>query len=194
MKTNIKFKPGDIILTHGDWWISKSIRWMTKGKKEDKTIKNHAGIGINKDTYVEALWTTKRNTYDYLLNLNDTNIEIWRNETFTDEELEKISLKAVEYVGSVYGVSKIALHALDGLLSKLFRDDIYLFRRLGFIKRYPICSWVVAYAYDEIGYIFNNKDPKFVTPDCLHDHLVKDPNWKIVYTTHTEDYTSKKLL
>ena len=188
------FEPGDIILTGGNAWISRAIRWMTRVGDEEKTIKNHAGIGVTPHTYVEALWTTERNTYDYLLNLKDTNIEIWRNNNLTMQEKEKIRLKAIEYVGTVYGVSKIILHAFDGLLSKLLGHDIYLFRKIGFMKRYPICSWVVAYAYDEIGYKFNNQYPKYVSPDDIHDHLLSDPDWKLVYTTHTEYYTDYKSL
>ena len=188
---NRTFEPGDIILTGGKALISRIIRWMTRFRGESKTIKNHAGIGVSPHTYVEALWTTKRNTYDYLLNL-DTNIEIWRKLDLTTDQKTLISNKAIEYVGAIYAPQKIVLHGFDGLLGKVFGTDIYAFRRLGFMDRYPICSWVVAFSYDQINYRFG-KHPKYVTPDCLHDYLVEKDDWKIVYTNHTQNYTDSKI-
>ena len=186
------FKPGDIILTGGKAWISRAIRWVTRHRGEDVTVKNHAGVGINEQYYIEALWTTKRHTYDYLFELN-TQYEIWRNNTFNDKDLEMVKIKAIEYVGMIYAPQKIALHLLDGLAGKLLGRDVFKFRRLAMFDRYPICSWVVAFAYDEIGYRFG-VDPRFATPDCLHDHLVDNNDWKIVNTNHDKYYTQTKLL
>lgn len=188
-----KFKPGDIILTGSNNWISKAIRWVTRYRGEEETIKNHAGIGIDNQYYVEALWTTKKHTYDHLFNLK-TNYEIWRNNSFKLDDLNIVQTKALEYVGLVYAPQKIALHLFDGLLSKISGKDIFIFRKLAMFDRYPICSWVVAFAYDKIGYRFNNLDPKYATPDCLHDHLVADKDWKIIETNHEQKYTSNKLL
>lgn len=187
-----EFKSGDIILTAGDAWISKLIRWATRYRGEKRTIKNHVGIGVDDKYYVEALWTTKRNKYEDLLKQNKK-LEIWRNVNLDDEEAYILKLKALEYVGSIYGPHKILLHFLDALLEKLFGKNIYLFRRIGFINRFPICSWVVSFVYSEINYSFGI-DKRFATPDCIHDYLVKNNNWKLVYSNHVQKYTENKYL
>lgn len=186
------FDAGDIILTGGEAWISRMIRWATRSKKEKETIKNHVGVGVNSESYVEALWTTKRNKFDDLLSTN-TNIEIWRNIKLSNEDKYRIKIKALEYVGAIYGPFKIILHFLDSILEKIFGKDIFIFRRLAFIKRFPICSWVVAFAYDRVGYNFG-VDKRFATPDCIHDYLVKSDDWKIVYTNHEQYYTKEKMI
>lgn len=187
------FEPGDVILTGGNALISRIIRWITQARGQSKTIKNHAGIAVSKNTYIEALTTVRRHDYNHLINLN-TDIEVWRKVDLIDDQKENIVLRASDYVGRLYGPQKIVLHAFDGLLGKIFAKDVYLFRKLGFMDRYPICSWVVSYAYDFVGYQFLNKDPKYATPDCIHDHLVESKDWKIVYTNHREYYTEDKKI
>ena len=50
----------------------------------------------------------------------------------------------------------------------------YVFRRLTHDDNYPICSWVVAYAYDAAGRRFG-VDPGAADPDDIWDYVTSHP-------------------
>ena len=51
--------------------------------------------------------------------------------------------------------------------------DIRFFRRLTFRAARPICSWLVAAAYAEIGLLFGT-GPRYLQPDGLLDYCVRE--------------------
>jgi len=68
-------------------------------------------------------------------------------------------------------------HGVDHLLL----NNRYVARRLAFLDNYPICSWLVAYAYDGIGYQFG-VPPWACTPDDIDDWIKAYPSeWTQVY-------------
>ena len=96
----------------------------------------------------------------------------------TDDERLKIKACLYDYENRTYGWSKILLQGLDGTLGKVFWCDIHLFRKLGSMDKYPICNWVVAFAYFKaIGYEFGCH-PKETCPDSMHDHVKNSPDWR----------------
>ena len=71
-------------------------------------------------------------------------------------------------MNSHYGYGKMFLYLLDWvLLGK------YVFRRLGRMDNYPICSWLVAHRYQKAGKRFG-RPAGAATPDDIWD-LVTDP-------------------
>jgi hypothetical protein len=49
------------------------------------------------------------------------------------------------------------------------------------MDKYPICSWLVAYAYDAIGWDFG-VPPWVAQPDCIWDYCMAHPErWRVVH-------------
>lgn len=166
----LTYLPGDVVLTKGMWLI----RWGTQYTGEGKGSMGHAGVGVNQSFFVEALWRVVLTAWD---GLSGRGGQVWRYIPFTDEQRKAIADKADDYLGRKYGWWKIALQGIDCILGKLFFTDVYLARRLGRIDKYPICSWVVAFAYDRgAGYSFG-KEPNAATPDDIYDHVRNTEGW-----------------
>jgi hypothetical protein len=74
----------------------------------------------------------------------------------------------MSYVGKNYGWEKLIPHLLDHTLG-----GVYLFRRLNSDQRYPICSWVLEWAFHEIGWGFGvplgSTDPDDAWDYCIEN-------------------------
>jgi hypothetical protein len=57
----------------------------------------------------------------------------------------------------------------------------YFFRRLGRVKRYPICSFLVADAYQAYGYDFG-VSVYAAQPDDIWDYVTENPDiYEVIY-------------
>lgn len=161
----------DVVLFRSSGLIAKLIRWVTRDKGEPKTIVSHVGIMVSETEIVES----KTKTVKHAFTPPAKNCWVYRKSDLTEEQRGIIVAKALEYVGDSYGWLKILAHAADHLL---FRDR-YVMRRLCRLDRYPICSWLVAYAYAKIGYQFK-VPPWAATPDDIWDWVTTSSDWQIV--------------
>lgn len=141
------YKPGDIVFTRGTSFMSKAIRFFSKVGGESRTQVNHVGIivGIEGDEsiIVEAVSKVKRHKLIDAYGKKDDQVAIFRPVNLTEDELKAIADKANSYVDRSYGYAKIFTHMLDWCIG-----GRYFFRRLTMTDDYPICSWLVAAAYD----------------------------------------------
>lgn len=163
-------EPGDIVLTRGPGLLGRAIRFFTRRVGEGRTRVNHVGIVVTRGALdealmVEALTTVKRHRLIDEYGGKREQVAIFRPLRLAPEELRRVVTAANGYVGRTYGYLKIVLHALDGLL-----QGAYVFRRLGRMDRYPICSWLVAHAYGAVGVHFGVA-PGAATPDDIWDHV-----------------------
>jgi hypothetical protein len=173
------YKPGDLIFTRNPHALGKLIRFFTRRINEAPTYTNHvAGVGPEAKTVIEALWHVVETPLDQWLKDNPC-FEVWRRVGLPDRFRETIAKEAKGYVGRDYGWWKLGLHALDFSLSKFWFTDIYLFRRLMFADRYPICSWVWAYVYSKFNIVFGVK-PSMADPDSMHDWVKCDILWTMI--------------
>ena len=166
-------EPCDVFLTRGQSFISRAIRRFTRSIGESRTKVNHVGIVVEQGTVhsswvVEALTTVKRNRLGRYASSKRTEVAVFRPVNLSDEERDLIVEKANSYVGRKYGWFKVAAHLADWCLA-----GAYVFRRLAKSDNYPICSWVVAYAFLEAGKDFE-VDPGAASPDDIWD-FVSDP-------------------
>jgi hypothetical protein len=164
-------EPCDIFLTHGDSWFSWIIRFGEKHPGDWKALVNHTGIVVENGTIstaniIEALVTVKKHTLLSQYHGKSDLVAIFRPLGLTEGEKKTITDKALSYEGREYGWSKIATHTLD-----YFTGGNYVFRRLTNSDDYPICSWVVAHAYSEIGHTFGC-DPGQANPDDIWDYCM----------------------
>jgi len=163
-------QPGDIFLTRGRGFVSRAIRFFSRHIGESRTRVNHVGLVVRGGTVesavvVEALRTVERHTLGDEYGHATDEIAVYRPTRLTPAQIQRIVSAADGYVGRSYGYGKIVLHALDWLL-----QGAYVFRRLGQMDDYPICSWLVAHAYATVGVHFG-VDEGAATPDDIWDHV-----------------------
>ena len=170
---SVVLKPGDIFLTRGRGFISRAIRFFTRGIGEKRTKVNHVGLVVEGEdlqnaVVVEALRRVKRHTLwsQYGPPKKDA-VAIYRALNLTQEEVDKIVATAERQVGKKYGYLKILVHFLDWLLL-----GAYVFRRLVPDNKYPICSWVVAHSFAKAGKNFD-VEPGAATPDDIWDFVAE---------------------
>ena len=169
---------GDIALFQGQAWISKAIRVLTRTRGELETKANHVGIILVDGTersavVIEALNTVQLNVL-YPKHERDL-VAIARPINLCDKDRKFIGLNALKYLNRRYGYLKIVLHFLDRIIG-----GRYFFRRLGRIKRYPICSFLVADAFAAIGLDFGVPVGQ-AQPDDIWDFVKANPDkYKII--------------
>ena len=154
-------------------FFRRAISWFTRSKGEGPTKAVHVGIivYINEIPYVlEALWFVTLTPYDEWKREHQS-FCIWRNTELSEDECIAVENEAIKYIGAFYGIAKIGLHALDGLIAKITSKEYFLFRRLIFDERYPICSWLVAYAYYGGANESFGEDYNWATPDSMWDYM-----------------------
>lgn len=177
----LMLRQGDIVLTHGEGFISKAIRFFERAPKESLSEVNHAGIIVNDGTIetaflVEALTQVEKHSLANAYSGADTKIEIWRSLNISSEDLDIICQKANAYVGNKYSYLKIVANFGDWLLTRFCNvfirriRDVYFFRWLAQLDNRPICSFVVAKAYAQAGYWFGVAAEQ-ATPDDIDDFV-----------------------
>jgi hypothetical protein len=168
-------KPGDIILTYKGALFSKLIKLFNRQETGDIYMA-HCGIVIDDNTYIETDFRARLAPINALDSC--ANWEIWECPKITDLERIEVVAKAKSYFDRTYSITKLALHAFDAILGKIFMRDIFLFRKLSSSDKYIICSWIPACAYKVIGFEFT--DPYYAaTPDNIHT-FVKKYRWNLV--------------
>src|SRR5262245_27178338 len=146
--------PGDIFFTRGSGFVSRAIRFFTRRIGESRTKVNHVGVVVEPGTLqqavvVEALRKVERHRLGDQYGGQDDEVAVYRPTRLTRAQIQSVVAAANGYVGRKYGYGKIVLHALDWAL-----QGAYVFRRIGRMDDYPICSWLVAHAYAAAGVHF----------------------------------------
>ena len=190
------FLAGDIILFAGraDWYGVLS-GWLMRTRGEGLTYAVHTAQFLDADRYLELATVVKiRATGDILRprQAHDTwqrrGFEVWRCRVLTAEQRAAVTRQALAYVGARFGWAKVFTHVLDGLVSKVAGRDVFLFRRLNHDTRYPLCSWVTAFAYDRALHYQFGVPPEAADPDEIGDWVNSHPaEWERVF--RLADYT-----
>jgi cell wall-associated NlpC family hydrolase len=167
-------RPGDLFLTRGVGFLSSAIRFFTRRIGESRTRVNHVGVvvgggDLQSAVVVEALRTVQRHRLIDEYGGTRDRVAVFRPTRLSQAELERVVKAANDYVGHSYGYGKIVLHALDWVL-----QGAYVFRRLGRMDDYPICSWLVAHAFGKAGVHFG-VDAGAASPDDIWDYVVAHP-------------------
>ncbi len=167
-------RPGDIFLTRGTGFVSRAIRFFTRRFGESRTQVNHVGIVVEGGAFdqavvVEALREVMRHRLVERYGGARDEVAVYRPINLSPAAIAGIVARAESYVGREYGYGKVVLHALDWAL-----QGAYVFRRLGRMDDYPICSWLVAHAYGSAGLTFG-VEPGAATPDDIWDFVRSNP-------------------
>lgn len=100
-------------------------------------------------------------------------IAIARHKFARADHRERIRDACEHLAGKSYGYLKVGAHGLDYGLTMLWnaaggRGDVYAFRWLCRMERYPMCSWASLYEYEEAGLPFD-VPTEIGSPDDLWD-------------------------
>lgn len=91
-----KIKPGDVLFVWGNGLIEKAIEEITHGC-------SHCALFIDNNTLVEAQAGRKTGTIPLVEYLNsDKHLEVWRDESLTDDERNQMVAYAKDHFGIQY--------------------------------------------------------------------------------------------
>jgi hypothetical protein len=182
----VDFKPSDIILVHGANALGSAIRIAERGPGEPPAYANHVAGFTSATDVTEALWSVQTTPYESW-HVTTPIFQIWRCNAITDEQRSIVANVAQGYVGRSYGWWKLLLHLGDSALSWYAGREIYAFRRCMADGRYPICSWVWAYAYEALAPNFFGIAPSEAQPDDIGDWLNSHQDvWAKIYESTGE--------
>jgi len=174
-------KAGDIVFTAGNSILSRLIRWASRGWGESKTKVNHIGVITTPGSLLtaditEALWKVRTHNLYRRYSGGRNKVCIVRAVGIPPHILVKIAARAESYTGRKYGWWKLGLHFGDKLLG-----GVYFFRRLSFLKKRPICSFVVAEAWAHFGYTFGVPYGG-AQPDDIWDFIMYGKDYVVIRT------------
>ena len=181
--------PGDIVLTKDKrsklmFMIRECSTSPGEKRRGMKTEVNHVGmtLGFRLDI-IEALGKKGMTVNDLLHRYvgERSEVVIARLRIADDLRLMLVT-EMLKLEGSGYGHGKILLNALDYIASRLTARDQYLFRRIGRVKRKPICSGSVALAAERIGWRLGRKW------DMTWERVQPDDWWDDVFEWKPENY------
>ena len=172
---NLELEPADIFLTRRGGIGSWAIRFFTRHIGESRTEVSHVGVvveggSLERAVVVESRGRAKRHLlFRQYGRKRKTDVAIYRPLHLSYEDREVIVRAAERYVGKEYSYFKILLHLADWVL-----QGAYVFRRLGGINDYPMCSWLVAHAFAKAGETFG-VPPGAASPDDIWDYVTAHP-------------------
>jgi uncharacterized protein YycO len=182
----VRILPGDVVLFASNSILSKGLKFFqTKPNDHTVTWTNHVGIAVNELQLVEARKEVELNNLEQ--RAKEEPMMIARISSLNNRERELLAKYALKQIGKPYGYTKILGHLLDYYVSKFTGKDAYAFRKLLKSNRYPICSWVVAWAYSEVlGLEFNDVPPAYCQPDDIADDILirNSTQWQLMYLHH----------
>jgi hypothetical protein len=171
----VRLQPADIFLTRSHTLLGGLIRFFTRAIGESRTKVNHVGVVVEGGdartaVVVEALAFVRRHTlWSRYGGSRKFEVAVFRPRDLGAEDVRTIVASAEEDVGQSYGWLMVVAHLLDRLLF-----GAYLFRRIIRADDYPICSWVVAWAYQKVGRDFG-VPAAAADPDDIWDHVRAHP-------------------
>ena len=165
----------DLVLVRGRSFWNQAIRLFTRSLGEDRSKVDHVAIVTEGGAFYDAILVQafRMVVHESVATSyagKDKQVAVYRPLNLGEAEMAKVAAKAESYVGRKYGFGKIVTHSLDWLL-----QGVYLFRRLNIRDDYPICSWVVAYAFLEAGKDFG-VEPGRADPDDIWDFVTSRPD------------------
>ena len=165
----IEAQTGDVGFAHGDGWLQKSIRYVEKDPWERRpSWANHSllftrggivgPVPVERQAWaIEALWHVEHNPWwERHKTESGYRVQVFRplfleSETvegyiFPDSNL--VRDEALKHEGQTYGWWKLGTHAVD----RFVFGGREVTSRLMFLDDRPICSYLVAQAFEAVGY------------------------------------------
>lgn len=184
------FRAGDVILFAGQRDLySRVARWIMRLPGEGPTYSVHTAQFISARYVLEMDIVGRVKTVDDVLNKRSKldmwqrrGFEVWRCRTLTRAQREAVARQTLAFRNLHFGGRAFLMHLFDGLISKAARRNVYFFRRLNHLNRYPVCSEITAVAYEAaLDYQFG-VPADCADPDQIYDWVAQHPDeWERVF-------------
>jgi len=176
------FLQGDVIFLASKGDLPGRLgEWIAQSRGEHPTYAVHTAQFLDAGTILEMDFLTEMRDLGHLLK-SGRGFEVWRRRGLTAGQRQALTRKALVYRGTKFGWGKLVTHVLDGLINKIARQEIFFFRRLNHRDRYPICSWITAFAYDRALHYRFGVPPECADPDLMHDWVKAHPGeWTLIF-------------
>lgn len=185
---SLQVHAADVFFTRGSSTLDKLIRWAEREPGEEPTWANHVGVVVKAGWLVpdggaeplaqtvEALWKVEQTRW-WLRHRHEKGyeVQVWRHVGLSGNEARRICDYALKHVGDSYGWWKLGFHLADRLL---FEGDKKLSRLLHVDDR-PICSYLVARAFEIVGVEFG-MPAVAADPDEMLDCCERSERWRFV--------------
>jgi hypothetical protein len=175
-------KPGDVIFYDDNSIMAWLIKFFTQSPGEEKSFSEHVAGMVDDTNLIEAWFYVRKRPV--AVDKEHRAMQVFRYVgPMPVADMSPVVAKAEDYLGRVYGVMKLFTHLADALLVKIFKKEIYFFRKLNHRDKYPICSWLWAFAYYKgfNGYEFGCP-PEGASPDDMHDFVKESSDWEMVFS------------
>ena len=144
----------DIVLYSDNSMLSKAIKLFSRQTKEDGlTEYNHVSLVDYSNYVIEALPIGVKIS-QFSDSTKGKECTVYRLKNLSHDSEKKILDAARSKVGKKYGYLKILGHFLDYCISRPTNKNIYFFRKFCKMENYPICSWLVGYAFSKANINF----------------------------------------
>jgi hypothetical protein len=186
LRTNSTYTPsflqGDVIFLASKGDLPGRLgKWIAQRRGEQPTYAVHTAQFLDAGTIREMDFLTEMRDLGHVLK-SKRGFEVWRRRGLTAGQRRALTRKALAYRGTKFGWGKLVTHVLDGLINKIARQEIFFFRRLNHSDRYPICSWITAFAYDRALHYRFGVPPECADPDLMHDWVKAHPGeWTLIF-------------
>jgi hypothetical protein len=181
------FLPGDVVFLASKGDLPGRLgNWIAQSRGERPTYAVHTAQFLDAGTILEMDHLAEKRNLGQLLKRR-RGFEVWRRRGLTAEQRQALTGKALFYFGMKFGWPKLVTHVLDGLINKITRKEVFFFRRLNHNDRYPLCSWITAFAYDRALHYRFGAPPECADPDQMHDWVTTHPmEWTLIFRYATK--------
>lgn len=172
------FKQGDIVFVmhHGNK-ISRVIAWFMQSNF------SHSAIVCSESFFGNILLTetsdfeVMNNTLDRYIKDENVSIEIYRDDSISDQERHFIALESFKQVGNLYGYLQLISFAIRNIIKRITKKTIRHFIRQG-----QVCCSVIGYSYQNAlgnAHWLGRIDPESYETEELRQLCIKNNLRKI---------------
>lgn len=182
--SEVELKPGDLILTASNGFMSKIIRFFSKLQTGSARF-SHAAMYVEQGLIIESLVKVRINKIE---KYDGQKCIVWRLKGYDDKTRQLVVNSTLLRAGNEYGWFKIPLFALDAISTKIvnmFRKEdkqvTFFTSKFGFTKL-DVCSILFADNWTKTANHNFGIKSKSITPDWLDDYMIKN-NQELIFTS-----------
>lgn len=177
---------GDIVHVYSQSLLGDVIRWAEQKHREQPSWSSHTAMIFRQGSYlpdvIEAFTRVRVRPLD-AYRFEPSHLLVHRHPQVTqDSQRLLLRSQAEKLRGKGYGYGDLLAHFGDSLINKWFDTDIRFIRSMTFRPHQPICSWLVAEAYEKGLNLTLGKDARFIQPDDILDYCVAQ-DWPLIWTS-----------
>jgi hypothetical protein len=159
---------GDVLAIRGTTFFSRAIL-----KTTGNTV-SHVGMIIAREPgptlVIEALWRVKTRPLEVSI-ADAEKAYILSDHSLSREQRNTLVSNACTFSAEGYGWGDILLQAADAIFRTTFFTDHFAWN----LSRHPICSYLVAKAYQSLGLTFGREKLQSITPANIYNFATQHP-------------------